>query len=123
MLAFLWDTPVFEWMDDQLRPAFWDDEDTITPAMRNYQQWTIGVMGAVMAGWGVQMVFIALYPFKKRESWAWNALALALVTWFVVDEAISLYYEVDFNAAFNLLLLIALAVPLFMTRKYFSRAS
>jgi cytochrome c biogenesis protein CcdA len=121
MLAFLYDTPVFEWMDDLTTPAFWDHSSDITPAMRDYQQWTIGVMGAVMAGWGVQMLFVARYPFKKRERWAWTSIALALVTWFLVDESISLYYGVYFNAVFNLGLLVALAVPLWFTRSDFNQ--
>jgi hypothetical protein len=63
--------------------------------------------------------FVAFYPFKNGEKWAWNSLVAALLVWFVVDETLSLYHAVYFNAAFNLGLLLAIALPLLFTRKHF----
>jgi hypothetical protein len=37
----------------------------------------------------------------------------------VGDTAISLYFGVTFNAAFNLVLFLAVGLPLMATRKYF----
>jgi hypothetical protein len=119
MLAFLYDTVLFKAMDEQISRAFWDNHDDITPAMHDYQRWVLGLSGAVMAGWGVQLFFTLRYPFKHREAWAWNGTAAALLTWFVVDETFSLYYGVYFNALFNLGLLLAIGLPLIFTRKFF----
>jgi uncharacterized BrkB/YihY/UPF0761 family membrane protein len=122
MIAFLYGTALFKPLDDQITAAFWDHRSEITGAMRDYQRWTIGLLGAVMASWGVLMAFIALYPFKRKEKWAWDCLAAALVTWFVVDESFSLYYGVYANAVGNLILLLGLALPLAFTRRHFVQA-
>jgi hypothetical protein len=39
----------------------------------------------------------------------------------VVDTAISAFYDVGFNVAFNTLLLLAAAIPLVLTRRNFIR--
>lgn len=119
MLAFLYDTAFFKPMDEQISPAFWNHQDDITPAMHDYQRWLLGVSGAVMTSWGVLLFFILRYPFKHREKWAWNCITIALLTWFVVDESFSLYFEVYFNAIFNLGLLLATGLPLIFTRRFF----
>lgn len=74
-----------------------------------------------MAGWGVLLAFIAFYPFKARQRWAWNGLAAAFGIWFVVDTAISAINGVGFNVVFNTLLLLAAAIPLVLTRRNFIR--
>lgn len=119
MLAFLYDTALFKPMDDQITPAFWSSHHEITPAMHDYQRWVLGVSGAVMASWGVLLAFILRCPFKQKEPWAWNSVAGALLVWFVVDESFSLYFEVYFNAILNLGLLLAVGLPLILTRRYF----
>ncbi|MFQ5811867.1 MAG: hypothetical protein ACE5I2_01535 [Anaerolineae bacterium] len=78
--------------------------------------WGLGRDG----GWGIFMVFIAHYPFKHREQWSWNCLAAGLLVWYLVDTAISLYFKVYFNAAFNTVLLILSMLPLACTRRHFS---
>jgi hypothetical protein len=46
-------------------------------------------------------------------------LRVAVILWFVVDTAWSLYYHVTINAVFNLITLALFAVPLLLTRKHF----
>jgi len=77
------------------------------------------VLGAVIASWGILIVFIAWFPFRSREKWAWNAIAVALISWFVVDTACSFYYNVTANAVFNLFTFTLFALPLIFTWKHF----
>ena len=117
-LAFLNQTPVFDVLfNNQIDPSFWGEQDLPSEAVR-FERWIYGVLGATVAGWGVFIAFIAHYPFRNRERWAWYSLAIGLLVWYVPDTALSLVYA-PFNAAFNTLLLIAVGLPLLFTRHDF----
>ncbi|MCP3966598.1 MAG: hypothetical protein GY718_09645 [Lentisphaerae bacterium] len=65
------------------------------------------------------IAFWAFYPFKIREKWAWNGLALATIVWYIANTAISAMFGVIFNVIFNTIMLFLLATPLVFTRKFF----
>jgi len=77
-------------------PYFWVVTELPENTLR-FQGWIYGVLGAVIAGWGTLIAFWASYPFKTRERWAWNGLALATAIWYIADTAISAMYGVIFN--------------------------
>lgn len=114
-------TPIFAFFDLQLNPVFWGT-NPLPPGVNEFQGFVYGVLGATMAGWGVIMAFIIRCPFQARERWAWNALALGLSIWFVTDTSISLYSGVIFNAIFNTVFFIFVALPLVFTRKEFQKS-
>ena len=118
VMAFLNGTIVFELFNGQINPVFWGTGDMPEAATR-FRQWAYGAWGATVAGWGIFVAFIAHYPFRHRERWSWNCLATGLLVWYLVDTAISLYFRVYFNAAFNTLLLMLVTLPLAFTRKHF----
>jgi hypothetical protein len=119
-LAVFNQTPLFDALfNRQINPTFWAEAD-ITPQIRAFQQWVYGVLGATMAGWGVFIAFIVHEPFRRRERWAWNCLAVGIGLWFVVDTALSIAANVIFNAAFNSLLVVVMLPPLLATRSHFS---
>lgn len=111
-------TKIFDLFNDQINPVFWDRKDISGPA-EDFQQWVYGLTGATMAGWGLMFAYLARFPFCRKERWAWNAVAFSIALWYVVDTAISIRFEVYFNAFFNTVLLVLLAVPLVLTRKEF----
>jgi hypothetical protein len=119
VMAFLSGTTVFELFNCQIDPVFWGAGGMPQAATR-FRQWAYGAWGATVAGWGIFVVFVAHYPFRRRERWSWNCLAVGLLVWYLVDTAISLYFKVYFNAAFNTGLLILVTLPLAFTRKHFS---
>jgi hypothetical protein len=86
---------------------------------RYNKAWVSGILGSVIASWGLLIAFVAHYPFKSREKRAWNGIAAAVVFWFVVDTTCSLNYGVTVNAVFNLFTLIIFVLPLLFTRKYY----
>jgi hypothetical protein len=116
-MAFLSGTALFDLFDSQINPVFWDTED-VDSAIKGYQQWIMGVLGATMASWGIFVLFIAHYPFRRKEKWSWNCLTVGLLVWFLIDNSISLYFRVYFNAFFNTVLFLLAILPLVFTRKY-----
>jgi hypothetical protein len=117
-LALLYSTPLFDIFRTQIDPAFWG-ADELAGGTIPFQQWIYGVLGATMAGWGVCIAFIAAVPFKRKEKWAWNCLALAVSLWFVIDTFLSWRFGAMFNVIFNVLIFLAALVPLLFSRKYF----
>ena len=77
-----------------------------------YQQFALGVMGAVTAGWGVTALFLAWFGIGRKQRWAWWALAEGLAVWLVLDVGICLWLGVTTNVLFNIGLAVLLAVPL-----------
>lgn len=59
------------------------------------------------------------YPFSRKEKWSWNAIALGLAVWFVVDTFMSAYTKAYFNVGVNVLLIVLAGIPLIMARKSF----
>jgi hypothetical protein len=117
-LAFLYSTPLFDIFRTQIDPAFWAAGE-LTGGTVPFQQWVYAVLGATMAGWGVCIAFIAAVPFKRREKWAWNCLALAVSLWFVIDTFLSWRFGAMFNVVFNTLIFLAVLVPLLLSRGFF----
>lgn len=100
--------------NDHINPHF-----GLSPEGLRFQAWAYGVLGATMGGWGVMIAFMAHFPFKRKEPWAWYALVTSLSFWFILDQLISGYHGVIFNVAFNTLLYVVLILPLLMTRRDF----
>ena len=120
MLAFFGQSQfMYVLLNQYSDPIFWPGSQIAEGAL-HYKKWGSSVLGSVIASWGMLIAFIAYYPFKKRKTWAWNAIAISVLFWFVVDTACSLYYDVSVNAVLNLFTLALFVLPLFITRKYFA---
>jgi hypothetical protein len=120
LMSFLSQTGPFDLLfNNQINPIFWGGR-TAPEEVVSFQGWIYGVLGATVAGWGITLAFIARYPFKNKEKWAWNCVTLGMLVWFIVDTAISLYFGVIFNALFNTFLLIAVMIPVTMSHKAFT---
>jgi hypothetical protein len=117
-LALLYSTPLFDIFRTQIDPVFWGAGE-LTNGTILFQQWIYGVLGATMAGWGVCIAFIAAVPFKRKEKWAWNCLAIAVSLWFVIDTFLSWRFGALFNVVFNVLIFLATMTPLLFSRRYF----
>ena len=106
--------------NNQIDPIFWVNAELPENTFK-FQGWIYGVLGAVIAGWGTLISFWAFYPYKTRERWAWNGLAIGTAIWYCADTAISAIYAVTFNIVFNTIMLFLLATPLVFTKKYFTK--
>lgn len=85
-----------------------------------FQNWLYGVLGATMIGWCLTVAFIAGYPFRAGERWAWQALCTAIIVWYVLDTGTSWLHGVFVNVALNTVLLVAFGVPLVASRRSFT---
>jgi hypothetical protein len=117
-MAIFNQSPLFDLFNQQIDPVFWDGNASQS-AYAQFQGWVYGVLGSTMSGWGLMLFFVVRYSFQRREEWAWNAIAISLGFWYLLDTGISLYFGVHFNAVFNTLLLIVVLIPLGFSRKFF----
>lgn len=74
-----------------------------------------GVLGAVLFGWGVALLFVLLGPFRRGAREGWLTFAVSIVAWFVPDTAFSLWTGFWQNAVLNGVLALAFAIPLAAT--------
>lgn len=66
VMALLNSTVLFEMFNDQIDPVFWGAE-SIPGVAQGFRGWVYGAWGATVAGWGIFIIYIAHYPFRKRE--------------------------------------------------------
>lgn len=74
-----------------------------------------GVLGAVMFGWSVMMLFMVLGPFRRASHEAWLTLAVSLAAWLIPDTAFSLWFGFSQNAVLNAVIAVLFSVPLAAT--------
>ncbi len=83
----------------------------------DYTTFIFGVLGAVIIGWMVLTFVVARGPLRRREPWAWNAVAASIGAWFVVDTGFSLAVGQVEHAVFNVGFLVPIAVALAALRR------
>jgi hypothetical protein len=121
LLALFNQTPLFDFFVNQhVNRVFWGS-DAIDGRTVTFQKWIYGVLGATVTGWGVVLAFLAHHSIRRREGWAWACVITGLLVWFIPDTIISLYFGVVLNALFNVVLLVAILVPLLAMRRHFAR--
>ena len=119
VLTFFSNTEVMNFIfNNHIDPLFWGN-DTLQQDIINFRSWIYGVLGATISGWGVSIAFIAHYPFREKQKWAWNCIFIGAMVWFLLDTIITIKYKVGFNLFFNSLLLIFMLVPLVFTYNHF----
>lgn len=122
-IALLNGTALFDTLFNKPVDAVFWDHNGPDARTQDFQRWVYGILGATVAGWGVCLIFMARYPFKRREPWAWNGLVASMGLWFVLDSAISLSARNYFNAlVINVPLMLLVLLPLWFTRKSFHSA-
>ena len=120
LLAFTNQTRLFDVVfNNQVNTVFWSSPvapESVVP----FQRFIYGVLGMTVAGWGVFFIYVARYPFRRRERWAWTCIFAGITLWFIPDTAISAYFGVYANVALNVTIAILVYVPLFATRRQFT---
>ncbi len=96
----------------QRNPAFSD-------AAVAYITLAYAVLGAVMFGWAVALLYALFGPFRHGLRDGWNTVAVSLVAWFIPDTTFSLRSGFWQNAALNLVFAVLFAVPLVATYRAF----
>jgi len=105
---------LFEFYNRQVATAIWGRPE-LHEAVVKYHAWIFGVLGSSIAGWSVCLLFIALYPFKRREKWAYYCILISILIWAPLDSAFSIYFGVYIEALFNLFAVTLFLIPLIAT--------
>jgi hypothetical protein len=86
------------------------------------KNWLFGVLGGTILGFHILMIFIIVYPLKRKEKWAYFALWAGMLSWFLVDTASSFFYSAYFNVILiNLFAITVNVIPLLFLRKFIFR--
>lgn len=86
----------------------------------DFKSWLFGIIGGSIIGFHSLMIAISENAFKKKEKWAYNALWIGLLSWFIVDSSISVYFGAIHNLLLiNMVALLIIGIPLIATRKEF----
>ena len=120
-VAVAGESAVFEGWNGGVRDVFADGRE-LGPEAVEVKNFLLGPLGATILGSYVLCGFIAAGPFARQERWAWMALTTRLLTWFVLDSAVSIHSGAYFNVyLINLVTLFGQAIPLAMTAPAFFR--
>jgi hypothetical protein len=121
ILAVFSQAPLFDLIFNQsINVVFWGSDNLSSAHVIDFQQWIYGVLGATISGWGLSIAFIAAKPFSNRENWAWSCIASSITLWYITDTLISVYFNVYINVIINTIILLGIAAPLALSRKFFS---
>jgi hypothetical protein len=102
--------PIGLW-DGLLADAFYDGRTPET--VERFRRFILGPFGATTAAAFLALAAIVRYPFRRREPWAFFAVAGSVWLWFLVDSAASLYHGALFNVVLvNIPCVVLLSIPL-----------
>ena len=93
---------------------------TIHGDMLLMKNWLFGVIGGTIVGFHLLMIMISENAFKEEEKWAYHALWIGMISWFLIDSSLSFYFGAWYNVLLiNLPAFVMITLPLIMTRKVF----
>ena len=119
LVAFAGNSIFFQLHNQYTTEVFFQGE-TITGDLLRFKNWLFGVIGGTIVGFHLLMIMISENAFRQKEKWAYQAMWLGLIAWFVIDSVISVYYGAIHNLVLiNLVALVLIGLPLVMTRKAF----
>lgn len=119
LVAFAGNSIFFALHNEYTIEVFFDGE-VFTPEVLVLKNWLFGIIGGTIVGFHLLMIFISENAFKRKEPWAYWAMCLGLLSWFVIDSSISWYYGAIHNIVLiNLMALVLIGLPLVMTRRSF----
>lgn len=119
LVAFAGNSFVFDLHNSYTLDVFFQGEELPDDVLR-FKNWLFGIIGGTIVGFHLLMIMIAENAFKQKEKWAYNAMWLGLLSWFVIDSSISVYYGAIHNLIIiNIVALVLIGIPLLMTRREF----
>lgn len=121
LVAFAGNSIFFEIHNNHTKDVFLNGSE-FEPNILEFKNWLFGIIGGTIVGYHVLMIMISENSFKKKEIWAYKAMWYGLISWFLIDSGISIYYGAIHNVILiNIVALILIGIPLIMTRKEFKK--
>lgn len=74
--------------------------------------WESGLYGAIMIGWGINLLLVGRIAFRRSDQELMKALLYGLVAWLVFEAGISAYLGVWFNVGVDIGVLALFSFPL-----------
>lgn len=119
LVAFAGNSIFFKIHNAYSSEIFFNTEN-FSPEVLHFKNWLFGIIGGTIVGFHTLMVMISEYAFKKKEKWAYRAMWYGILSWFIIDSSISLFYGAIHNfVIINLVALVLIGLPLIMTREAF----
>lgn len=119
LVAFAGNSFVFDIHNGYTKDVFFSSSE-FSPEVLRLKNWLFGIIGGTIVGYHILMIMISENAFKKKEPWAYKAMWYGLITWFLIDSGISLYYGAIHNVIIiNIVALFLIGLPLIITRKEF----
>ena len=119
LVAFAGNSVFFELHNNYTKDVFIGGNEFETNILA-FKNWLFGIIGGTIVGFHLLMVMISENSFKKKEVWSYKAMWLGLLSWFLIDSGISIFYGAIHNVILiNLAALFLIGLPLVMTRKEF----
>jgi len=87
-----------------------------------YVRFVYGILGAVIAAWGVLLFAVVVGPLRRGDPSAWLAVYGSVALWFTVDSTLSIVSGHWANVVPNVAFLVPYAAPLVATRLARARA-
>ncbi len=124
MLFAIWGNNVFFFpYNHMLAEIFWGKSD-LPADVEPFRAFIWGPLGGTIACCYILLAYIAYYPFKRKETWARNAIMAAFGVWVVLDSAACIRSGVYFQIyLINLFSIIVKALPLVFTWSEFKGAT
>ena len=104
--------------DAYFAQSFWGLEQ-LSPDVERTKRFTLGIIGATTAGYFTIQYFVARYAYANKEPWAYNAIVVGFLVWFINDCAMTIYHGAYFNLLLANLPSFLMMLPIFFTKKYF----
>ncbi|SDD19885.1 hypothetical protein [Williamwhitmania taraxaci] len=121
VIALYGANPFFAQYNNALASIFWHVSEMPTE-VEPFRAFISGPLGGTIASCYILLAYIAWGPFKRKETWARNAILFAFGTWFILDSAICLYSGVYFQVYLvNAFSFLQKALPIIFTWKYFKK--
>ncbi len=86
----------------------------------NYILIAHGVLGSVLFGWGLTLLFVVTGPFQRGSQEAWRTVALSVLAWSVSEAVFSVWIGSTANLFFSLGFAGLFVVPLLATYRHFN---
>jgi hypothetical protein len=113
--------PIFKYYNSGLAKIFWSSNSIPQPA-EEFRRFIWAPLGGTIACCYILLAYIAYFPFRRRERWAWWAAAVAYTVWIILDSGACLYYGVYFQVwLINGFSFLVKALPLAFTYSNFFR--
>ncbi len=78
-----------------------------------------GLLGTVTVAYAIFLCWIAIEPFRRGERWAWNAIAMSITVWAMLEGCVKLSDGLGIWSMAHLGLPAAIGIPLMATYHYF----